>query len=991
MASHTPNLDLLKKDPVADANDTFNIETMLNDNWDKIDAASGPGSATDEKIGDRTINDTNQPRATTGKLTTLLGYLAFMIRVIIGKTNWYSVPATNLEAAKAHMDDTTIHVTAAERTNWTAKADKNGTLQTNLNADLLDGQHGSYYAAVAAAQMNKLTLDNGTLSRYSGDLNNLNTVTRIYYCNSTATNKPVGFVEGLLEVFRLVDATNRTIQRVTQATGVRSWVRVGVDGTWGDWIADPINDGILQVNLNSELHNGWKIFTTVNEISSTLNSSSTMQDIAAAMPEKSKLHMSIHSNNNTALGISFVSGILYLEKFGASRIYAYAFSMTGIFLFGSFLTTGAWGGWRTVASSESPTFTGIPTAPTAAEGTNTTQLATTAFVQRAANNAESNAKFPAIAAKLVTDPPSSYPNGYSIFHINTPANGWNNAYAIVETIKSTSSRIMQFVYPTQSSSGSNNIFYRLQTTTTSDTWSEWFELPNNNSPTFAGIPTAPKPLATSNDNQLATTSWARDRMNEALNLAKDYATNMVATTSSADPNTTQEAYIVTNHANGPGGGSGMYWHVYTYFYSSKTGNRGQIALSYNNTTNTRLLIRSSFSGNWTDWREIASLDYVDSKVNATKIPSGADLNTYTTEGIFYNNSNAEVANISNTPVNLAFSLRIERHAGVVQRFTTYAHDNLRCFERNYYGSWGAWKEVFYKENATSSKDGLMSSTDKSKLDGIAAGAQPNPGVATTSANGLMSAAMVTKLNGIATGANNYVHPATHPPSIIAQDASNRFVSDAEKSTWNAKASTAVVTTSANGLMSAADKTKLNGIATGAQVNRTIATQAQAEAGTDNATDMTPLRVKQAITKNQSDFYEQGTWTPTLIAGSATGITYNHRLGAYTRIGKLVTIHCSVSISNKGTSDIGIVKIEGLPYKVALNTSSLGMYYGFNIGIVHGLDVPEGAQFGAQVIQGGTSVELKYNGPSFVAIYKAIRGTNLTNTSRFDFQFSYLID
>jgi len=43
----------------------------------------------------------------------------------------------------------------------------------------------------------------------------------------------------------------------------------------------------------------------------------------------------------------------------------------------------------------------------------------------------------------------------------------------------------------------------------------------------------------------------------------------------------------------------------------------------------------------------------------------------------------------------------------------------------------------------------------------------------------------TKLAGIAEG-GGYTHPATHPPSIIAQDASNRFVSDAEKSTWNGK-------------------------------------------------------------------------------------------------------------------------------------------------------------------------------------------------------------
>ncbi|MNO65886.1 hypothetical protein D3C76_566610 [compost metagenome] len=72
-----------------------------------------------------------------------------------------------------------------------------------------------------------------------------------------------------------------------------------------------------------------------------------------------------------------------------------------------------------------------------------------------------------------------------------------------------------------------------------------------------------------------------------------------------------------------------------------------------------------------------------------------------------------------------------------------------------------------------------------------------------------TAAEKTKLAGIATGATNYTHPATHPPAIIAQDASNRFVTDTEKTAWNAKAGTAVATTSTNGLMSAVDKTLLN--------------------------------------------------------------------------------------------------------------------------------------------------------------------------------------
>lgn len=38
MASYTENLNLLKKDPAADGSDTFNIKTMMNENWDKLDA-----------------------------------------------------------------------------------------------------------------------------------------------------------------------------------------------------------------------------------------------------------------------------------------------------------------------------------------------------------------------------------------------------------------------------------------------------------------------------------------------------------------------------------------------------------------------------------------------------------------------------------------------------------------------------------------------------------------------------------------------------------------------------------------------------------------------------------------------------------------------------------------------------------------------------------------------------------------------------------------
>ncbi len=44
-----------------------------------------------------------------------------------------------------------------------------------------------------------------------------------------------------------------------------------------------------------------------------------------------------------------------------------------------------------------------------------------------------------------------------------------------------------------------------------------------------------------------------------------------------------------------------------------------------------------------------------------------------------------------------------------------------------------------------------------------------------------------KLAGIETGANKYIHPGTHPASIITQDSTHRFVNDTEKTEWNEKA------------------------------------------------------------------------------------------------------------------------------------------------------------------------------------------------------------
>ena len=43
----------------------------------------------------------------------------------------------------------------------------------------------------------------------------------------------------------------------------------------------------------------------------------------------------------------------------------------------------------------------------------------------------------------------------------------------------------------------------------------------------------------------------------------------------------------------------------------------------------------------------------------------------------------------------------------------------------------------------------------------------------------------SKLAGIAEGANNYTHPDTHAATMITEDSTHRFVTDAEKAAWNA--------------------------------------------------------------------------------------------------------------------------------------------------------------------------------------------------------------
>lgn len=153
--------------------------------------------------------------------------------------------------------------------------------------------------------------------------------------------------------------------------------------------------------------------------------------------------------------------------------------------------------------------------------------------------------------------------------------------------------------------------------------------------------------------------------------------------------------------------------------------------------------------------------------------------------------------------------------------------------------------------------------------------------ATESASGLMSAADKAKLNGIAKGATKIT-----VDTALSNTSTNPVQNKVIKTELDKKAGTAVATTSANGLMSVADKTKLNGIAK--EANKTIVDTTLSDSSTnpvqnkvvkaalDNKADKTALDAKAdktaldgkfdktggTLTGNLTGKYLTGTWLQT---------------------------------------------------------------------------------------------------------------------------------
>lgn len=88
------------------------------------------GAVNDEVIGNREIDDTQAPIGNIGFLSTLLNWIAYVLKSILG-TSWRTTPAITLPQVKAHVDAPSPHTEHETKTGAQAKVDAHGDKKDN--------------------------------------------------------------------------------------------------------------------------------------------------------------------------------------------------------------------------------------------------------------------------------------------------------------------------------------------------------------------------------------------------------------------------------------------------------------------------------------------------------------------------------------------------------------------------------------------------------------------------------------------------------------------------------------------------------------------------------------------------------------------------------------------------------------------------------------------------------------------------------------------
>ncbi|MBU9707125.1 hypothetical protein KSP24_09330 [Paenibacillus sp. AK121] len=165
MASNTPNLSLYMKDPVADGNDFFDVETMMNDNWEKIDGFAGGMDEVKERLN--TISRQGvalQPgvqiiNVAKSSLFQLSGLTGRMLANLLGRMG-------NCENVGLWSSNTTIALDTTNKTSGTSSFKLTlGSVPATASASFLTTP-GKKYVAIADVK-------NGNTSKVAVSINGI--------------------------------------------------------------------------------------------------------------------------------------------------------------------------------------------------------------------------------------------------------------------------------------------------------------------------------------------------------------------------------------------------------------------------------------------------------------------------------------------------------------------------------------------------------------------------------------------------------------------------------------------------------------------------------------------------------------------------------------------------------------------------------------------------------------------------------------------------
>ncbi|NQX66815.1 hypothetical protein HQN90_11840 [Paenibacillus alba] len=206
MPSSTTNMGLYKKNPSTDGNDTFDINTMLNDNWDRIDSQVGGQLGNSAPMAVNLVNGLQVVTAPKGAPLENLRITGRTLVNLLGRDGGCE------DVSKWSAYQSTFSLDATNKTTGSS------AIKVTISATFTSG---------SAVEMLRLNLSNGKNYLLAGDIKNGN-----------ATKGRLTLINGGGSAMDITDTTkfNTTYLAFTQATDTTAaYVDLGVIGAAGQY------------------------------------------------------------------------------------------------------------------------------------------------------------------------------------------------------------------------------------------------------------------------------------------------------------------------------------------------------------------------------------------------------------------------------------------------------------------------------------------------------------------------------------------------------------------------------------------------------------------------------------------------------------------------------------------------------------------------------------------------------------------------------------